>query len=161
MFDREYDNPMTFGDYGSQDSPDHSMICPRCGMAWSGYESDCGVEWECADDAYASSYMPPVMNGICRICAWQDSTAEQRLKYINEHRMQTDMLEHMLCGNRGGIRRYKRASDLWDVLTGCEDDTVRAWMDDQIRDYIHDENLDDFVDWMIKERGRVHDDMLR
>ena len=146
----EIENPMTIGDYGQIDHPDHSILCPRCGRVWNGYDSDYGTEWESESESYFSAYTHPVSGGMCRCCAWENSTDEQRMQYINQYRMQTDVLDRFLCGSRSGIRRYSNADALWEALTECDDGSVREWFGIVIRDYILDESLDDFVDWLMR-----------
>ena len=152
MFESEYENPMILGgDYGEEDLPDQEVRCPHCGRVWSGYDSEDGTEWDCTDDAYASSFTYPIGNGVCRVCAFDERTAEQERAYIADIEIHVDVLEYLLCNRSiSRIYRYDSAEALWNVLIDTEDDRTRSWVNDLIHSFIADEAESDFIKWIME-----------
>ena len=151
MFESEYENPMVLsGDYGEEDSPDQEVRCPHCGRIWNGYDTDCGTEWDCTDYAYASGFIYPVRNKVCRVCAFDERTIEQERAYIADRELHVDVLEYLLCRSTGRITHYDNAEALWDVLIDTEDDRTRSWVNDLIHSFIGEEAESDFVDWIME-----------
>lgn len=150
MFESEYENPIVLGgDYGDQDSPDQEIRCPHCGRIWNGYDTDGVTEWDCTDDAYASSFTYPIGSGLCRVCAFDERTKEQERAYIADREVHVEVLEHLLCSKTvSRITNYDNAAILWDVLTQSEDDVICSWVNDLIHCFICDEMETDFVDWI-------------
>ena len=152
MFESEYENPMVLGgDYGEEDLPDQEVVCPHCGRVWSGYAYEDPTEWDCTDDAYASAFIYPVGNGVCRVCAFDERTTEQERAYIADREMHVDVLEYFLCNRSNGrIAHYDAAETLWDVLIDTEDDRTKSWLNDLIHSFITDEAESDFIDWIME-----------
>ena len=151
MFESEYENPMVLGgDYGDEDSPDHEVMCPHCGRIWNGYDTDGVTEWDCTDYAYASAFRYPVVNRVCRVCAFDERTSEQERSYIADRDAHVDVLEYLLCRSTGRITQYDGAEALWDVLIDTEDDRTRSWVNDLIHSFIGEEAESDFVDWIME-----------
>ena len=152
MFENEYENPMVLGgDYGDDDSPDQEVRCPHCDRIWSGYDTDSVTEWDCTDDAYASTFTYPVRNGVCRVCAFSERTTEQERAYIADREMHVDVLEYLLCNrSTGRITHYDDAEALWDVLIDTEDERTRSWVNDLIHNFIGEEAESDFIDWIME-----------
>ena len=152
MFEREYENPMVLGDYGESDEPEQEAICPICGRLWSGYETDDDrIEWDCTDDAYVSAFTFPTSERGCLACAWELHTTEQTRAFIKDQSLQVDVLEYLLCTkSTSRISHHDSAQMLWDMLIETEDDVIRSWVNDLIRDYIHDEEKTEFSEWIVE-----------
>lgn len=152
MFESEYENPMILGgDYGDEDSPDKEVRCPHCGRIWSGYDFEDRTEWDCTDDAYASTFTYPAGNGICRVCALDERTTEQERAYIADREIHVDILEYLLCNrSTGRITRFDNAEVLWNVLVNTEDERTRLWVNDLIHSFISEEAESDFIDWIME-----------
>lgn len=152
MFESEYENPMVLGgDYVEEDLPDQEVRCPHCGRVWSGYDYEDRTEWDCTDDAYASTFTYPVGNGICRVCALGERTTEQERAYIADREIYVDVLEYLLCNrSTGRITRCDNAEVLWNVLVDTEDERTRLWVNDLIHSFVGDEAESDFIDWVME-----------
>lgn len=152
MFENEYENPMVLGgDYGEADSPDQEVRCPNCGRIWNGYDCEDTTEWDCTDDAYASTFTYPVGNKVCRVCAFDERTSEQERAYIADRDAHIDVLEYLLCNrSTGRITHYDGAEALWDCLIDTEDDRTRSYVNDLIHSFIGEEAESDFVDWIME-----------
>lgn len=152
MFESEYENPMVLGgDYGEEDLPDQEVRCPHCGRVWSGYDYEDRTEWDCTDDAYASTFTYPVGSGICRVCALDERTTEQERAYIADREIHVDILEYFLCNrSTGRISRCDNAEVLWNVLVDTEDERTRLWVNDLIHSFVSDEAESDFIDWIME-----------
>ena len=151
MFEQEYENPATLGDYGEEDLPEHAIKCPKCGRVWNGYDCDDRIEWDCTDDAYESTFSMPTSKNGCRVCAWENKTIQQIRAYIADRTCFVEVLEYLLCnGSLSRISHYDNAETLWSILVESEDDVIRSWVNDLICDYIHDESQSDFIDWIME-----------
>lgn len=148
MFEREYENPMTTGDYGEADTPDRQMTCHSCGRVWSGYDFDGDTEWECEDESVAGC--EPVTGKGCIICAWEKRMKAQMLAYIKKTERCVDVLSRFLCGQGArAITRTQNARILWDVLLNAQDESVQTWVLDLIEDHIAQNEKQFFVDWIL------------
>lgn len=150
MFEIEYDNPMTIGDYGADDEQPEEVYCKHCGRVWMGYECGDAIEWDCIDDAYVSAFIYPLSaDGRCRVCIWDERTIDQERTYITETECHVEVLEYLLCNKTcNRITHYDSAAVLWDVLFNTEDESTRMWVNDLIHEFIHDERQSDFIDWI-------------
>ena len=140
----EYENPMVIGDYGEIDKPDYRTVCGRCKTVWVGYECDGEVEWECDKDSVVLDN--PVSKHWCRACAWVSSTNEHRRRFVESEDLGCHVLAYLLHGR---IMNATNGNELWDVLIDSADSKTQEWVDTLISDFIHDECMSEFVDWMM------------
>lgn len=146
--ERMIDNPMTFGDYPGAEEPEMTVVCPKCGRAWEGFESrrdDGELEWECEDFNYDWDF--PIQNGMCPICAWEKHTVNDEFDYIESRGEESLVLNWFLFYRQTEKETISidKARILWDGFKRNDPD---GWKD-VVHDYIVDREYSDFIDWMM------------